>query len=390
MVLAAERINKLGSGVFSQFDFMKQQVEKKGIEVINLGIGSPDGSPAPHIIQAIHEGLDEEDNYNYTLTHGTAEFRQAVADWYKKKYNVTLDANKEVLPLIGSQDGLAHLFLAYLNKEDFAIITDPGYPVYSAGLALAEGQLFPLPLLEKNQYLPQLNSIPADIREKAKLMILNYPNNPLAAVADKKFLEEAVEFARTNKIILCHDFAYSELTFDGYKATSVLEIPSAKDSCVEFHSLSKTYNMAGCRVGFVVGNQQVIENLGKIKSNIDFGVFKPILKGAVAALSGCQQNVVDNAMKYQKRRDVLVEGLNNMGWETKKPHASMFVWTRLPKGYTDSFAFCQLILEKAGVLVIPGIAFGQQGEGYVRFALVEGEEKLTEALERIKNIIFYK
>lgn len=389
MINPADRVKNLGSGIFSQVDMLRQQVEKNNIKVINLGIGSPDGSPAEHIINALHTALENPNNYDYTLTHGTKEFRQAIADWYQKRFQVELDPDNEVLPLLGSQDGLSHIFLTYLNCGDMAIIPDPGYPVYSAGLALAEGELYPLPLLEENNYLPKFDEIPADISKKAKLMVLNYPNNPLAAVAEQDFFKEAVQYAASNQILLCHDFAYSELTFDGYSPTSILQQPDAKNWCVEFHSLSKSYNMAGCRIGFVVGNRQVIKNLGIVKSNIDFGVFKPIIAAGIAALSGCQENVKQNAKRYEERRDLLVDGLNKMGWPTTKPKATMFVWTKLPPGYTDSYEFFKLLLEKTGVLVIPGIAFGNRGEGYVRFALVEEKEILKEALDRINkaNII---
>lgn len=389
MLLPAERINRLSSGIFSQLDVMRQKVIASGVNVINLGIGSPDGCPAPHIIGALHKEIDDPANYNYTLTHGTREFRVAVVNWYMERFKVELDPETEVLPLIGSQDGLAHIFLAYLNKGDLAIIPDPGYPVYSAGLALAEGELYPLPLVEKNNYLPKLTEVPEEIARKAKMLVLNYPNNPLAAVANEEFFAEVINFANLNQILVCHDIAYSELAFDNYKPISILQISNAREWCVEFHSMSKTYNMAGCRIGFVVGNKQVIENLAKIKSNIDFGIFKPILQAGIAALTGTQEVVRENVQKYEERRNMLIEKLAEIGWHVSKPVASMFVWAKLPTGFSDSFAFAKELLEKAGVLVIPGVAFGQNGEGYVRFALVEDKERLVEAVERIKtaNII---
>ncbi|MBM7854483.1 LL-diaminopimelate aminotransferase [Desulfohalotomaculum tongense] len=380
----SQRMKELSSAIFSEMNVRKQQVEARNIKVINLGIGSPDRSPAPHIIEAMHRALDKAGNYTYPIT-GKPELHQALADWYLKRFGVYLDPRNEVLVLMGSQDGLGHIALAYIDPGDIALVPDPGYPIYSASILLAQGKVYPMPLLAENKFLPDLSAIPADVAQRAKLMWLNYPNNPVAAVADRSFFEQVVDFAKKNNILVCHDVAYSELAYDGYKPISFLEVPGAKEVGIEFYSVSKTYSMAGCRCGFAVGNAEVLSSLATIKSNIDYGVFSVVQEGAVAALTGSQDCVVENARIYQQRRDVLVDGLASLGWKMPKPRASMFVWAPIPKGYTSSYQFAIELLEKTGVLVIPGVAFGEQGEGYVRIALVQPEEQLKEALERIKN-----
>ncbi|WP_031514509.1 LL-diaminopimelate aminotransferase [Desulfofalx alkaliphila] len=380
----AKRIKALDSAIFSEMTRRKQEVESRNIKVINLGIGSPDRNPAPHVIETMKQAMDKPGNFTYPIT-GKPELHRAVANWYAKRFGVHLDPDNEVLILMGSQDGLGHISLAYINPDDIALVPDPGYPIYSASILLTQGKIYPMPLLAENNYLPKLSDIPPDIAKAAKLMWLNYPNNPVAAVADLGFFEKVVDFAKEYDILVCHDAAYSELAYDGYKPVSFLQVPGAKDVGVEFHSLSKTYNMAGCRCGFVVGNQSVIEALALVKSNIDYGVFSVVQEGAIAALNGPQDSVVENARIYQQRRDVLVDGLSELGWEIPRPKASMFLWAPLPFGYKSSREFAIDLLEKTGVLVIPGIAFGQQGEGYVRIALVQEEELLIESINRIKE-----
>ena len=378
----AARMNSLNSAIFSEMTYIKQQVESENIEVINLGIGSPDRDPAPHIIKAMEKALYKSGNYTYPIT-GKPELHQALAKWYSERFGVKLDPENEVLVLMGSQDGLGHIAMAYIDPGDIALVPDPGYPIYAASILLAQGEIYPMPLLEQNDFLPDLDSIPPGIANKAKIMWLNYPNNPVAAVADNKFFGKVVEFARKYDILICHDVAYSELAYDGYKPVSFLETPGAKDVGIEFYSVSKTYNMAGCRCGFAVGNAEVLKALACIKSNIDYGVFSVVQEGAIAALTGPQDAVTENALIYQIRRDVLVEGLAKLGWNIKKPQASMFLWAALPKGYSCSKSFAIEMLKKTGVLVIPGVTFGQQGEGYVRIALVQPKSKLLEAVKRI-------
>lgn len=377
----AQRMQKLSSAIFNEMEQYKKQVEARGMQVINLGVGSPDRPPAPHIIQALHRAVDDPLNYRYPM-EGLPGLHRAVAGWYRRRFGVELDPEKEVLVLMGSQDGLAHLALACINPGDVALVPDPGYPIYACSILLAGGELYPMPLLAENSFLPDLSAIPAETLQRARLLWLNYPNNPVAASADRAFFEQVVDFARRNDILVCHDVAYAELAYDGFKPVSFLEVPGAREVGIEFYSLSKTYNMAGCRIGFALGNDRVLEALGRVKSNIDFGVFRVVQEAGIAALEGPQDCVREMAATYQRRRDVLVDGLVSLGWQMPKPNASMFVWAPLPYGYTSSRQFALDFLEKAGVLVIPGLAFGEKGEGYVRIGLVQEEGVLAEVVER--------
>ncbi len=383
----ARRIQNISSAIFNEMEEIKRQVEQRGIKVINLGVGSPDRPPAPHIIEAMHNALDKLDNYRYTLV-GSPALRRALANWYYNRFGVELNPDNEVLVLMGSQDGLAHIALAYINPGDIALIPDPGYPIYAASIILAEGEIYPMPLLAKNNFLPDLKAIPQEVAQRAKLLWVNYPNNPVAASADRKFFTELVYYAHKYDIIVCHDIAYCELAFDGYKPISFLEIPGAREVGIEFYSLSKTYNMAGCRIGFAIGNAGVLSALSRIKTNIDYGVFNVVQEAGVAALEGPQDCVRENAELYRRRRDVLVDGLARLGWEVPRPKASMFVWAPLPKGYEcTSKEFAIKMLHRSGVLVIPGNAFGEMGEGYLRIALVQDESLLQEAVHRIGEFL---
>ncbi|BAF59489.1 MAG: LL-diaminopimelate aminotransferase [Pelotomaculum sp.] len=384
----AKRMERFSSGIFSEMEEAKKKVESRGIKVINLGVGSPDLPPAPHIIEALRRSVEKPENYSYPVT-ALKRLYEAVAGWYKRRFNVDLDPANEVLVLMGSQDGLAHLAMAYVDPGDIALVPDPGYPIYSFSILMAQGEIFPMPLLAEKRFLPDFKEIPEDVAKKAKLMWLNYPNNPVAAMADRKFFEQAVEFARHYDILICHDVAYAELAYDGYKPVSFLEVPGAKEVGIEFYSLSKTYNMAGCRIGFAVGNSDVLSSLATIKSNIDYGVFYAVQEAGIAALTGPQEYVAETSRTYQRRRDVLIEGLKELGWEIPKPSASMFVWAPLPPGYSSSMAFARELLEKAGVIVTPGVAFGSRGEGYVRIALVRDESTLGEVVQRIgRSFVF--
>ncbi|AEG60207.1 LL-diaminopimelate aminotransferase [Desulforamulus ruminis] len=378
----ARRMEALTPGIFMEMARAKDEVEQTGVKVINLGVGSPDLPPAPHIIEALRQGVDNPLNYRYPLG-GKIELHRALAHWYQQRFNVVVDPETEVLTLMGSQDGLAHIAMAFINPGDIALVPDPGYPIYAASILLAEGELYPMPLLASNRFLPDFETIPPQIAQRARMMTLNYPNNPVAASADREFFVRAVEFARRHHIVLCHDVAYAELAYDGFRPMSFLEVPGAKEVGIEFYSLSKTYNMAGCRIGFAIGNPEVLEALDRIKSNIDYGVFAAVQQAGIAALSGPQECVAETAAIYQRRRDILVEGLGKLGWSMPKPQASMFVWAPLPGGYTSSKDFSLELLKKTGVLVIPGKAFGDRGEGYVRIALVQREQDLMEAVERI-------
>ncbi|MCS5695764.1 LL-diaminopimelate aminotransferase [Desulfofundulus thermocisternus] len=385
----AQRIKGLESAIFNEMEHYKKQVEARGIKVINLGVGSPDRPPAPHIIAALHRAIDNPANYRYPL-EGLPALYRAVARWYQRRFGVELDPDHEVLVLMGSQDGLAHIALAYIDPGDIALVPDPGYPIYACSILLAGGEIYPMPLLAENDFLPDLDSIPEEVAVKARLMWLNYPNNPVAVSANRNFFERVVEFARRYDILVCHDIAYAELAYDGFKPMSFLEVPGAKEVGVEFYSLSKTYNMAGCRIGFAVGNRDVLAALSRLKSNIDYGVFRVVQEAGIAALEGPQDCVEETARTYQRRRDILVDGLVRYGWHMPKPNASMFVWAPLPGGYTSSRQFALELLERAGVLVIPGLAFGSRGEGYVRMALVQEEEVLAEAVERIGSAFTFR
>lgn len=386
MLVPAKRLEGLGASVFTEMDNLKRELEKEGKVLINLSIGSPDRAPAMEIRQVLSQAVLDETKYGYTLTRGTEEFRKVCSEWYLERFGVTLDPETEVLPLMGSQDGLAHIFLAYIDPGDLALIPDPGYPIYTAGLILAGGEKVAVPLLEENGFLPDLRKIDPDIARKAKLMVLNYPNNPTAAVASLSFFEEVVEFAREYDLLICHDVAYSELAFDGYRPVSFLQVPGAKEVGIEFHSVSKTYNLAGARLGFVVGNAEVIGTLSQLKSNIDYGVFAPVLKAGAFALSSVHDSVEENRNAYQRRRDILIEGCALAGWTIPSPQGSMFIWAPVPLKQ-DSVSFARELAREAGVVVVPGVAFGDHGEGYVRIAMVQDENVLQEAVRRIQQYL---
>ncbi|MBP2633231.1 MAG: dapL 1 [Firmicutes bacterium] len=384
MIKQANRMNTITSAIFSQVDELRKAEIEKGNDVITLSIGSPDLPPARHIVEAIKEAADDNKNYGYTFTKGIHEFTVAIADWYNKKFGVVLDPETEVHSLIGSQEGLSHISLCLVDPDEVVLIPDPGYPIYSAGPLMAGAELYHMPLVAENNYLPDLSAIPEDILKRAKLMILNYPNNPLAATAPKEFFEEVVQYAKKYSFLICHDFAYSELAFDDYVPDSILSIDGAKDVAVEFHSTSKTYNMAGCRVGYMVGSKEIIGLLSRLKSNFDYGIFYPLQKGAIAAITGSQDCVKELVQTYQRRRDIIVNGFNDMGWNLEMPKASMYVWIPTPNKQS-SFDFTIDLLKNTGVAVIPGVAFGEYGEGYIRIALVQPEKRLSEAIERIKR-----
>lgn len=383
MLEQAARMQGMSSAIFTQVDDLRKKAAAAGQDVITLSIGSPDMAPAPHIVEALKRGIEDPGKYGYALSKGTPEFSLAVAEWYRQKFGVELNPDSEVHSLLGSQDGLAHISLCFCNPGDVVLVPDPGYPIYSAGPLAANAELYRMPLTAGNQYLPDLDAIPEDVLRRAKIMILNYPNNPLATIAPVEFFHQVIDLARRYKFLVCHDFAYSELCFDGYRPPSFLSIPGAKEVAVEFHSLSKTYSMAGCRVGFVVGNAQALAVLGRIKSNFDYGIFRPIQMAAVAALTGPQDCVAQTAAAYQRRRDILVDGLTAAGWKVPRPKASMYIWAPVPTKQT-SFDFTVDLLEQTGVAVIPGIGFGPYGEGFVRIALVQPEERMRLAVDRIK------
>jgi LL-diaminopimelate aminotransferase len=332
------------------------------------------------------EAARNPENHRYPSYIGMLEFRQAVAEWYKRRSNILLDPKKEVVTLIGSKEGIAHIAFCYLNPGDVALIPDPGYPVYGVGTLLAGGVPYIMPLKEENGFLPDLDLIPEEVARQAKLMFLNYPNNPTGAIADESFYLKVIAFAKKYDVIVCHDGPYSEIAFNGYKSLSFLDVAGAKDVGIEFHSMSKTYNMTGWRIGWAAGNARVIEALGRIKSNIDSGVFQAIQAAAIEGLLGNQAIIQEICKIYQERQDIVIEGLSALGWKVERPKATIYVWAKVPNGYTSA-SFCELILEKAGVVVTPGNGYGEYGEGYFRISLTIKTERLREALKRIKDTL---
>jgi LL-diaminopimelate aminotransferase len=382
----AGRVKNLPPYLFATIDKMKQDALSKGVDLIDLSIGDPDTPTPRNIVESMRKAVKNPAHHQYPSYSGMLSFRQAVAGWYKKRFNVTLDPATEVLSLIGSKEGIGHVPLAFVNPGDVVLVPSPGYPVYPVATLFAGGISHTMPLLEKNGYLPDLKAIPASVLKKAKLMFVNYPNNPTSACAGRAFYKDVVSFAAKNNIIVCHDAAYSEVYYDDKKPLSFLQIPGAKDVGIEFHSLSKTYNMTGWRIGFVVGNKDAIAGLGKIKTNLDSGIFQAIQEAGIEAL-----NTDDAVLKkirdmYQGRRDALCDGLKKLGFALDKPKASFYIWVKCPKGYS-SMEFTVHLLNNAGILSTPGNGFGAPGEGYVRFALTVPVKRIKEAVERIGKII---
>lgn len=380
----SERLEKIPPYLFAEIDRKIAEARAKGIDIISLGIGDPDKPTLQPVVDEMHKAIDNPKNHDYPPYNGTEQFRTAARNWIKKRFDVELNADTEILANIGSKEAIAHVFFAYVDKGDYTLVPDPGYPVYKNATIFAGGTPYAMPLLEENGFLPDLDKIPEDIARKAKLMFINYPNNPTGATADLEFYKKAVAFCKKYDILLCSDMAYSEMTYDGYKAPSVLQVEGAKDVTLEFYSHSKSYNMTGWRVGFVAGNAAAIKALGTIKNNIDSGTFKAIQQAASAAFS-VDQSYIDklNGM-YQERRDVMVKGLQELGWDIKPTKATFYIWIPTPNGMSSE-EFATIMLEKANVVVPPGIGYGKCGEGYIRIALTKDVEILKKALQRMKD-----
>ena len=387
MAMYAERLKPLPPYLFSKLDDAKEAAIKKGADVIDLGVGDPDQPTHPHIIESLLMASKDPKNHRYPSYVGMLSYRQAISDWYKKVKKVDLDPKKEVLALIGSKEGIAHTPFAFLNRGDVALVPDPAYPVYYNSTILADGVPHIMPLLEENDFKPVLSDIDPKIAKKAKLLFINYPNNPTSATADKSFFKEVVDFAKENNVIVCHDNPYCEITFDGYEAHSFLSVEGARDVGIEYYSLSKTYNMTGWRVGAALGNPEILAGIGKIKTNVDSGLFQAIQEAAITALTGSQNCVKDSNKMYKERRDTLIQGLKKVGLSANTPKATFYVWTHVPKNF-DSISFSTLLLENAGVVATPGVGFGKHGEGYLRFALTESVERIKEAFERMESLDF--
>jgi LL-diaminopimelate aminotransferase len=382
-IAPAQRLSALPPYVFARLDELKARATEQGLDLIDLGMGNPDGSAPQPVIDAAISALQNPRNHGYPPFEGTANFRGAIAQWYKRRYSVELDADSEALPLLGSKEGLTHLALAYVDPGDLVLVPSPAYPAHFRGPAIAQGQIHHLILKAENNWLIDLDAIPEEVAQKAKILYFNYPNNPTTATAPREFFEEIVAFARQYSILLVHDLCYAELAFDGYQPTSLLEIPGAKEIGVEFHTLSKTYNMAGWRVGFVVGNSQIIQGLRTLKTNLDYGIFAAIQTAAQAALDLPDTYVEKVQQRYRERRDFLIAGLSKLGWQIEKSQATMYLWVPCPVG-TTSTDFALDVLQKTGVVVTPGNAFGEAGEGYVRVSLIADLDRLGEALRRLE------
>jgi len=384
-IAKAKRIEELPAYLFAEIDRKKKEMARNGIDIIDLGIGDPDLPTPPRIVEAMKRAVEDASTHRYPSYQGMPVFRESVARWYRRRFDVDLDPNTEVLTLIGSKEGIAHISLAFVDPGDVVLVPSPGYPVYRVATLFAGGVPHVLPLLKENRFLPEFSAISPDLSQRAKLLFINYPNNPTGAVADRQFFEKVVEFASEHNIIVCHDAAYTEIAYNGCRPSSFLETEGAREVGVEFHSLSKTCSMTGWRVGFVVGNAAVIEGLGKIKTNVDSGVFEAVQRAGVEALEHCDEEHGQTLAIYQRRRDLMVEALWEAGFVLEKPEATFYLWIEVPRGYTSA-EFTTFLLTEAGIVATPGNGFGQWGEGYVRMSLTINEERLHEAARRLKEL----
>ena len=379
-----KRIEQIPPYLFAEIDKKKAQAAAKGLDIINLGIGDPDLPTPDYIIDAMAAAIRDPKNHDYPPYEGIAEYRKAVAKWYETRFNVTLDPDKEVISLIGSKEGIAHAFLTFLDPGDVAILPDPGYPAYHVNTLIAGGVPYSVPVTEENNYEVQFDQIDPNILDRANIIFLNYPGNPTGATASDSFFERAIAWAKRHNILICMDNAYSEVYYDGQKPRSILEFPGAKEVAIEFHTLSKTFNMTGWRLGMAVGNAQAVQALGKIKTNMDSGVFKAIQWAGIKAFEHYESFVNTQNAIYQRRRDIIVDGLNTLGWTLAKPKASFYIWAKVPAGYTSE-SFTVHVLETTGILIVPGNGYGPGGEGYFRISITSQEDRLVEAIARLKS-----
>lgn len=391
MLSPAQRIKELPRYLFAEIDRKIREKVEQGVDVIRLGIGDPDQPTPDYISERMEAEIRRPVNHRYPPDEGLPEFKEAVARYYFERCGVELDPQREVLPLIGSKEGIANVSLAFVDPGDLNLVPDPGYPVYGIGTAFAGGAVHRMPLLPENNFLPRFDQIPSEAVQRAKLMFLNYPNNPTGAAAPDSFFAEAVEYARANQILICHDAAYAEVFFDQARPQSVLQIEGAKEVAVEFNSLSKTFNMTGWRVGFAVGSAAALEVLGRFKTNVDSGLFQAIQYSAVEALTNPQRDPFIQALQslYRERRDIVVQALKEMGWPITAPGGSFYIWAPVPAGYSSQ-SFAAEILDQTGVVVTPGSGFGEYGEGYFRIALTVGADRLREAMGRIRTVTRFK
>jgi len=380
--MQAERLARIGAYLFADLDRKQEELQARGVDVINLGIGDPDLPTPEHIIEALARAARDPRSHRYPPYAGIRDFREAVAEWYRRRFGVRLDPEREVLALIGSKEGLAHLPWAILNPGEATLVPDPGYPVYRSATVLAEGEPLAMPLQPERGFLPDLAAIPREAARRSRILFLNYPNNPTAATASLPFFQDVVSFAQENHVFVAHDNSYSEIAFDGYRPRSFLQADGAREVGVEFHSLSKTYCMTGWRIGFAVGNAVVIAALGRIKTNIDSGVFRAVQEAGIAALMGPEEPLRQRLEVFQRRRDRVVDTLTALGWNPPRPQATFYIWMQVPDGRSGS-EFAAEVLERTGVVLTPGLGYGQQGERYVRLSLTTPDARLDEALNRL-------
>ena len=381
----AKRLEKIPPYLFAEIDRKRDEMVTKGVDIINMGVGDPDKPTPHHIVQAMHAGIDDPATHNYPPYQGTKDFREAAVRWMERRFGVTgLNPSTEVVSSIGSKEAIHNTFLAFVEPGDYTLIPDPGYPVYRTSTIFAGGEFHTMPLQPERGFLPDLDAIPQEVARQAKLLWINYPNNPTGALATLEFFEELVAYCQQYDILLCHDHAYSEMAYEGYKPPSVLQIPGAKEVAIEFHSLSKSYNMTGWRVGFVVGSAHGIKGLGQVKTNVDSGVFKAIQRAAIAAYSTTEEDLQAVMSVYQNRRDIIVEGLQSLGWPIVAPKATLYVWVPVPQGYSSA-EFVTLLLDKCGIIVPPGNGYGAAGEGFFRIALTVPDERMHAAIQRMKD-----
>ena len=378
----SKRMENLPPYLFVEISQKIAEKKAKGEDIVSFGIGDPDIPTPSNVIGKLCQAAQDPVNHRYPETDGLPELRRAIAGWYKKRFDVSLDPDKEVLPLIGAKEGIVHIALCFIDYNDIALVPDPAYPPYSMGTILAAGRPYYLPLTEKNNFLPDLDAIPADVLNKAKLLWLNYPNNPTGAVADLEFFNRVVKFAQQYNLAVCHDGPYTEVAFDGYQPVSFMQADGAKEVGVEFHSLSKSYNMTGWRIGMVVGNATMVDALKRVKSNLDSGIPQAIQYAAIEALTGPQDCIQEHNAIYQRRRDLVVDMLNNIGLKARTPKAGLYIWAKVPEGYT-SVEFANDLLDQVGVVVTPGTGYGKNGEGYVRVSLTIPDAALVKGLSRL-------
>jgi len=381
----AQRLGRIPPYLFAEIDRKVQEKKKAGVDVISLGIGDPDLPTPQRIVSVLQEAAADPANHRYPSYFGLAELREAIAGWYRERFNVGLEPNAEILPTLGSKDGISHVPLALVDPGDVVLAPDPGYTVYATGAIMAGADPYVMPLTLENDWLPDLDAIPNDVAERARLMWLNYPNNPTAAVAGREFLERAVDFCRLHDIVLCHDAPYSEIAFDGYRPLSLFEIPGAREVGLEFHSLSKTFNMTGWRIGWVCGRADLVGLIGQLKTNIDSGIFQAVQWAAIEALNGGEEETRAACEIYARRHRLVADTLNSIGWKIKPPRATFYVWAPVPAGY-DSIGFASHVLDQVGVNITPGVGFGAHGEGYFRLSVTAPDARLEEAMTRLRKL----